>query len=300
MTKFLYDEFAKEYLVELCQDYGETVSSADVKSERRQVDILFTPKPNPNNSPSNTLGLLGKMLVTSCLLEIYRNGIQPDQILECINKLIDVKQNKIRAAKREKNEKKLPESPILWIITPTISDNILPQFCAIFRHKWGDGIYFLPEGFMTRIIAVHQLPVNPETLWLRILGKGKVQADAITEFKSLPENFPYRENILELIYGLLETLQQNQQKSQTLDTQDLEVVMNLRKIFRERLAQEKQEGIQENLRDNIISILEKRFESVPFELIDLINSICDTQELQRLHLETISVNSLTEFQNLIN
>ena len=84
--------------------------------------------------------------------------------------------------------------------------------------------------------------------------------------------------------------------------------MSLRNIFREKLAQEKQEGIQQgiqrgieqNLRVNIISILEKRFETVPFELIDLINNISDKEELQKLHLETISINSLTEFQNLIN
>lgn len=36
-------------------------------------------------------------------------------------------------------------------------------------------------------IAVHQLPKTPETLWLRLLGKGNVQQQAIQEVMALPE-----------------------------------------------------------------------------------------------------------------
>ncbi len=319
MTKFPHDEFAKEYLSELCQDYGESISSADIKSEKRQVDILFTPTSKANNTP-NTIGLLGKILTTTCLLEVYRNGIEAQEILQCIPKLVDVIESKRREARRQGSRKKLTDLPILWIITPTISDKILEDFGGIPNEEWINGVYFLPKGFMTRIIAVHQLPVNPETLWLRILGKGKVQTTAIEELKSLPENFPHRDIVLELIYGLWDTLRRNQQESGNLEVEDLEVVMSLRNIFQERLAEEReignqqgreigiqegkeigiQEGIQQNLKNNIISLLEKRFGIIPFELIDRINSISDTPKLQNIFLETISINSIDEFEDLIN
>ena len=60
-----------------------------------------------------------------------------------------------------------------------------------------------------------------------------------------------------------------------------------------------EQGRLENFHANIISILEKRFETVPSELSSKINSLEDVAKLQQLLLETISVNSLTEFQSLI-
>ena len=61
----------------------------------------------------------------------------------------------------------------------------------------------------------------------------------------------------------------------------------------------KQEGIKENLKDNIMQILQKRFTNVPARVSEAITSIDDVAELRRLHLETISVNSVAEFQDLI-
>jgi hypothetical protein len=70
----------------------------------------------------------------------------------------------------------------------------------------------------------------------------------------------------------------------------------------EKMAIEKgiQQGIKENLRSNIIALLEKRFENIPSELINTINQMQDTNKLQTLLLETISINSLSDFQSLIN
>ncbi len=201
MTKFPHDEFAKEYLTEICQDYDEVISSAKVKSEIREVDILFIPTKEVPTSPE-TLGLLGKILQKSCILEIYRKAVQPEQIRECLNKLLDLRQSKIRESKKKEKGINSGELPFLWIITPTISDRILAGFGALKKEEWEMGVYFLAEELMTGIIAVHQLQSSPETLWLRILGRGKVQANAVEELKSLPENFPYREIVLELIYGL--------------------------------------------------------------------------------------------------
>ncbi|MDJ0556253.1 MAG: hypothetical protein QNJ68_17810 [Microcoleaceae cyanobacterium MO_207.B10] len=37
------------------------------------------------------------------------------------------------------------------------------------------GVYILPNSFKTNLIGINQLPVTPETVWLRILSKGKTQ-----------------------------------------------------------------------------------------------------------------------------
>ncbi len=115
MSNSPHDDFAKEYLTEICRDYGETISSADVRSEIRQVDILFNPtKEFPTSA--NTLGLLRKMLQKTCLLKIYRNSVKPEDIRKCLGKLFDVRKSKIKLSRREERKVALGEFPILWII----------------------------------------------------------------------------------------------------------------------------------------------------------------------------------------
>ena len=75
--------------------------------------------------------------------------------------------------------------------------------------------------------------------------------------------------------------------------------MKLSPIYLQRLEGKKLEGQVETLRANIISILEKRFQTVPSQLVAQINRLEDTAKLQQLLLETISTNSLAEFENLI-
>lgn len=48
---------------------------------------------------------------------------------------------------------------------------------------------------------------SPSAIRLRILGKGRVQIQAIEELRSLPVDHPLKESILELVYGLLETIE---------------------------------------------------------------------------------------------
>lgn len=60
-----------------------------------------------------------------------------------------------------------------------------------------------------------------------------------------------------------------------------------------------EKGTRQTLQSNIISLLQKRFKVVPDELSKSINDIDDISELQRLLLETVSINSVTDFQQLL-
>ncbi|MEH1784158.1 MAG: hypothetical protein V7L23_00760 [Nostoc sp.] len=57
MTRFPYDQFAKDYLKELLQPLGEVETSRKVPAEIREVDVYFVPS---LESASDTieLGLL--------------------------------------------------------------------------------------------------------------------------------------------------------------------------------------------------------------------------------------------------
>ena len=51
---------------------------------------------------------------------------------------------------------------------------------------------------------------------------------------------------------------------------------------------------------NIIKLLQKRFGNLPESLVESINQIDDVAVLESLIVETITVNSQEEFQQLIN
>ncbi len=247
MTRFPHDQFAKEYLKELLTSLGQVETSRKVAGEVREIDVWFTPS-STTNQEAQTLGLLAKIATTPAIFEPFRHAVTSRQIRSCMGKLFAVEAELERQAKREIttfNESALPK---LWIFTPTASPLLLEQFRAIAApENWLAGVYLLAEGLKTAIVAIHQLPRTPETLWLRILGKGTVQKQAIEELTALPADNRWRVNTLELLYNLRVILEANQ----NLEPEDRELIMELSPLYLERLDTALQSGIQQGIQQGI-------------------------------------------------
>ncbi|MEB3192829.1 MAG: DUF4351 domain-containing protein [Snowella sp.] len=253
MTQFPHDQFVKEYLPQLLGQYGEVRAAETVSSERREIDVFFQPH-HPVPTTPETLGLLGRLAQQSCLFEAFRNPVVEMQIKGCLNKLLDVQLAKERDRHRHRENLKVSVGslPCLWILSPTVSGKILAAFKAEPKESFGSqGIYFLPDALQTGIIVIHQLPVTLETLWLRLLGRGSIQENAIAELKSLPLEHPLRTNALELVYGLLSMLQFKQQKREKLDKADQELLMKLATFYKEQVAQEVAQGRKQGLEQGL-------------------------------------------------
>ncbi|MEG3437131.1 hypothetical protein V0288_08375 [Pannus brasiliensis CCIBt3594] len=97
-----------------------------------------------------------------------------------------------RQAKRENRPFDEENSPRLWIFSPSASLSLLEGFGATVREDWPDGVFFLPPFHRTAIIAINQLPVRPDTLWIRLLGRGNVQDRAVREVLELPGENAFR------------------------------------------------------------------------------------------------------------
>ena len=88
------------------------------------------------------------------------------------------------------------EKPELWILAAEVSDRCLTDFGGVIDPERGEGFHRLTKGLGTTIVAINELPRVPETLWLRLLGKGQTQEDAIEELLLLPESDPKRSSAL--------------------------------------------------------------------------------------------------------
>ncbi|GAB1542328.1 hypothetical protein NUACC21_50020 [Scytonema sp. NUACC21] len=242
MTRFIHDKFAKDYLEELLKNYGEVKSSKKVSGEIKEIDVLFIPT-QPQSSNIQILGLLGRFAEFPMMLEPFRNAASEDEICDCLIKLLEAKAEMRRDAKSENTKLQQEQIPKLWILTPTASAKILPSFNVTQQAEWLPGIYFLADALRTAIVAIHQLPPTPETLWLRLLGRGRVQEQAIIELQGLPGDNPYQKATLELIYNLRENLRVNQ----NIDEDDRELIMRLEPLYQRNREQAKQEGRLEGL-----------------------------------------------------
>lgn len=246
------------------------------------------------------------MVSTPCLLEPFRNQPSKTEIRNCIIKLFSLHGELQRRARREDEELPENELPSLWILATSASTALVDSFGAKLEpDNWPQGVYLLAESLKTGIVAINQLPVNPETLWLRILGKGITQQQAINEITALPPENRLRRNILELI----STWRINVERKDNLTEDERKLIMNLTPAYLEwrenTLREGRQEGLQEGVREGSLqkrrlvvgNLLRLRFGAVDEELSRVIEPLLQLppEEYSRLLLQLSREELLARF-----
>ncbi len=240
MTRTSHDSFAKEWMEGILADFGEVEIEKQIAGEVRKIDVYFCPNPAAIDELKK-LGLLGRIMSKFALMEPFRNVVSEWEVRNSREKVFQVEAELSREATRTKKKLKKSERPFMWVLTPTYSEALQKKSGGHERRAWGKGIYFLAEIDRTAVIAIHQLPRTIDTLFLRLLGRGKVQSDAIAELTALPLDHPYRGTTLHHISRLQVNLKLRQNKSKEIR----EIIMNLApaydKWLEETLAQNREE-----------------------------------------------------------
>jgi hypothetical protein len=296
MTRTPHDQFAKQCMLGFLEPFGKPLVSREVSSEVRQVDVWFEPNPSSAAEARQILGLLGRMVEGSCLIEPFRNPVQAVDVRGCLGKLFDVEIELLRQAKRQKTL--LPEAdlPRLWILAPTVSKSVWQGFGAAEKEDWSEGLYFLPAHNRCVLVCIHQLPVSADTLWLRLLGRGTVQSQAVTELLALPATHPFRRHTLEQLANLRVSLQARQ----NLNKDERGLIMSLSPVYErwkeETLQKGIQEGIQQGKQEQRRELLEvflvNRFGAVDAEMASLIPTMArlSDAEFARLMLQMANLS----------
>jgi hypothetical protein len=192
MAQNPFDQLAKQYLEDILTPIGQVTCNLEIPGESKFVDVFF----NPTQPPPADLGLLGRIIQTPCSLEPFRNAPSRQEIRTCWMKLLWLQENARRKAKRHIPD---PHQPQLWILAAKTSQPVLRETGAQPHPDWPMGVYFMASLTKTAIIALDQLPPTPDTLWLRLLGRGPTQETAIREILDLPSRHPRRMPILRLL-----------------------------------------------------------------------------------------------------
>jgi Domain of unknown function (DUF4351) len=285
MTRTPHDLFAKQHLEALLESLGTVTTSRKVTSETREVDLWFAPHDEAQERLS-TLGVLGRMVLQCCVIEPFRNSIQSQDVSSCLGKLIDLTEFFRRQAKRERKSLQESALPRLWILSPTVSERVIQGFGAVQDPNWSAGFYFLPPQFRTALVAIHQLPVDGDTLWLRLMGRDGVQRQAISELLALPSGHPMKRRTMEY----LAVLQISLNLGQNLSADEKAIAMNLTPVYekwrQETLDEGEQRGLEQGLEHERSFILRLLFRKV--------GTITPETEVQVRMLSLIQLEELGE------
>lgn len=269
MSRTPFDQFAKQFFESFLAPLGEVQTNFEVPGEPKFIDIWFSPTNQPNVN-SQDIGILAEIATLPCLIEPFRNQPKPSEVRSCLSKLFHVIADFERRAKREEETVKEDELPRLWIITPSASDDLLSNACAFQSEDWLTGIYFLPKVLRTAVIAINKLPRTPETLWLRIFGKGVIIQQAIDEVIGFNEDDPRRSTILQL----LATWKISIEASDLIQQEDREYIMTLSQAYLEWEKETKRRGIEEGMqqgqRQVVENLLKARFGELDEELAGIV------------------------------
>ncbi|GAA6615648.1 DUF4351 domain-containing protein [Scytonema sp. NUACC26] len=286
MTRFIHDQFSKDYLEKLLKPYGNVEVPKRVAGEVRQIDVFFAPLAQQDTS-LEILELLGKFAATPAIFEPFRNAADEEEICDCLLKLLEVRGELKREAKRNETSFLKSSIPNLWVLTPTASPKLLSELSAK-GVDWVRGVYFMAKTLRTAIVAIHQLPKTPDTLWLRILGRGKVQSQAIDELESLPSNIPERKAALELLY----TLQSNLSVAQNPEQEDRKLLMRLAPLYQ----QDREQAVREGEQRLIIRQFTRRFGEIDASLTEKVREL-SIEQLEALAEAFVDFSDITDLES---
>jgi hypothetical protein len=170
------------------------------------------------------------------------------QKLSALHNQLQRQQRKV--AKRDDSQPKSIEEdelPNLWILATSASDRLLNDFGGTLKKPhWCKGVYFCGKGWKTAIIAINRLPIIPKTLFIRLLGKGKTQQQAINEILAFPEDDIIRAEVEELLSIWRINIEAKDEK----DEDEEELLMNLSPVYqqwRENTLRQMQRTFIENI-----------------------------------------------------
>ena len=127
---------------------------------------------------------------------------------------------------------------------------------------------------------------------MRILGRGKIQKQAIDELQALPASNPIRSITLELLYNL----QQNLELSTEQDQEDQELIMRLKPLYQQDRQRAIEEGKQQGESKLILRQLNRRLGELSSEIAVQINQL-SIEQLEELGEALFDFQSESDLRN---
>lgn len=266
-----YRQFAKSFLSAALSPYG-TVEVDKKLPPPEPLKIPVYCVPTGDTEITDELGLLKRFLEKKALFHAYFNEIEEFDIHDCLSVILTsfpeynsqekytveyenfLKENpdyldQFKDEEDEEDEDYYLEQeadaiwikdtwirekyyPFSWVLVPTISESLIDGFGAELSSDWLEGVYFVAPAFRMGIVVIDELPKTYETLWLRLVTKGKVLLEAIDELEALRASNVLRFKALNALMTLRADLERERLVN-SLDGEDENLLARLTVIYKQ-------------------------------------------------------------------
>jgi hypothetical protein len=242
MTQFSSDQLAKQYLQDFLEPLGTVERSFEIPGEAKQADIWFIP--NRTTALSQDLGLLGRLLTTPCILEPFSGGPSRQEVKTCLLKLLWMQEDQRR--------RQVPTDNLarLWLLASRMDAPVIADFGGQPHPNWPQGVYFTAPELNTAFVVINQLPITSETVWIRLLGRGKTLEQAITELLAMSKDDNRRSQALKLLTNWRVSLQLKNPQAE----QERELMATLSQAYLEWEQRTRAEGEQRGAQREAVAL----------------------------------------------
>jgi hypothetical protein len=178
-----FDQFAKQLLERALSEVGHVETEVEVAAEVQHADVAYEPG-LANPEARARLGLLGEMSTEACLFEPFHDTPGVFEVLDCLRKQLTLHRAAVLEAKRAEGAEPAAQR-VLWVIAAGRPERVIAELEMSELEDWPAGFHRAGRGFRLRLVVVRELPREPRTLLLRLLGVGRVFVEAIEDLKLL-------------------------------------------------------------------------------------------------------------------
>jgi hypothetical protein len=107
MGKNHFDRLAKDVGQEALRPSGTTLANEEIHAETQYADLRHEPDP-ARKAERDRLGLLGRLVASSCLLEVYSEAPGPEEFRACLSKHLASWQERAREHKKRTERQQAP------------------------------------------------------------------------------------------------------------------------------------------------------------------------------------------------
>ena len=265
-----FDQFIKQMTRAGFAPGGPVHTDQEVSPDARRIDVWFTPEAPGAEEALRPLGLLGRIGMTACTLEAFHRTPGGMEVMDCICKQHLFRVMLARRAPRT-------PLPVQWVISSGRPETALVGLRFEALTAWGAGIYEAPPLTYTRLVVVAELPATRDTLLVRLMGAGGVLDRAIAELRMLPLDAPERSLALPILLSLrLEIPADPSERTED----DQEFVMSTQDLVEKFIQEQRREGRQEAMREDVIDVFTERFGPPPGDVTAILGRTNDLATLR--------------------
>lgn len=255
-------------------------------------DIYFEPMPG-REAELSELGWLGAMTRRRCLLELYQRTPGPLQVRACVRKQLALDHSLAVDARRQKRQR--PPLVWLWMISTGSPRTVLNGHGLAPVDGWPPGFWVRDPLDAMGLVVLSELPREPDTLLLRLLGRGRILDEAVADIRALPVDAREREIALPPLVALRFEVEQDprpdaERRAFLMATQDLYEEWEQR-VKSQGVTQGVKQGVKQGLVLSLASTYEQRFGTMPDPLRSALARVVSAESIGRWNVLFVTASA---------